>query len=105
MSRYIDADELCKSLKETQDRAIEWYVTAKDDEIRHRADATLAILCEVKLRIDEQPTIDVVPVVRCRDCKYCDERTTNKKGFVVCNATHMDCTEDDFCSFGEKVKE
>lgn len=46
---------------------------------------------------------DIVEVVRCKDCIYWNERETNKKGFVVCKATHMDCVEDDYCSFGEKV--
>ena len=81
MSRYIDADALIYSLG------------IEDEDL----------YCQ--RIIEDAPTVDVVPVVRCKDCLYWDERTTNKKGFVVCSATHMDCTENDYCSLGEKVTE
>ena len=48
------------------------------------------------------PTIDAVPVVRCRDCIYSDDAWTNEKGFLICPASGMDITADDYCSYGEK---
>lgn len=42
------------------------------------------------------PTIDAVPVVRCRECRY-----HLPKG-SVCQLSGMDITEDDFCSRGQR---
>lgn len=54
----------------------------------------------------EQPTVDAVPVVRCKDCKYC-----YAEGFVnvrnVCEK-HYDfgnVDDDWFCADGERRKE
>ena len=41
------------------------------------------------------PVADVVPVVRCKDCKYRDG--TPGQPNILCAQMH----EDDFCSYGE----
>lgn len=57
--------------------------------------------------INEQPTADVVEVVRCKDCKHYDKEYHQCKlhseepdqyytGFIFC------MQEDDFCSYGER---
>lgn len=46
--------------------------------------------------IDDAPTIDAVPVVRCRECKYRDG--TPGQPNILCGQMH----EDDFCSYGER---
>lgn len=43
-----------------------------------------------------------VNVVHCKDCKYWDKATANKKGFLICPASGMEITADDFCSYGER---
>ena len=51
--------------------------------------------------LDCQPTIDAVPVVRCKDCKHWEGFAGgSEKGFCV----DGDCImyEDDFCSYGER---
>lgn len=48
------------------------------------------------------PTVDAAPVVRCRDCVYAQSAKINKKGFCICPASHMEITDDDFCSYGER---
>lgn len=48
---------------------------------------------------------DMVEVVRCKDCTYWLNAEVNEKGFVICPASGMEITEDDFCSYGEKVTE
>ena len=61
-------------------------------------------LMDVAEFIDDQPTIDAVPVVRCKDCvngTFC----LNSQG-----AEYVDCMlddysvrkPDDFCSYGER---
>lgn len=45
------------------------------------------------------PTVDAVPVVRCKDCKYRDG--TPGQPNILCAQMH----EDDFCSYGERRAE
>lgn len=49
--------------------------------------------------IDNAPTIDAVPVVRCRECKHHHDCDTH-----FCDALGMDCPDDSefFCSYGER---
>lgn len=49
----------------------------------------------------ENANCDCVSVVRCKDCRY-RKGKVNRKGFEVCDATGMDITDDDFCSYGER---
>ena len=42
------------------------------------------------------PTVDAVPVVRCRECKYRDG--TPGQPNILCGQMH----EDDCCSYGER---
>ena len=58
----------------------------------------------LKRMIDNAPTVDAVPVVRCRDCKHYDKDT------LWCNINSAQFTEshynwyaDDFCSYGAKM--
>ena len=61
------------------------------------------VACEIKQgfadMVCEQPTLDAVPVVRCKDCivSYCfgDED-------IVCGRTCVNVDADDFCSYGER---
>ena len=57
--------------------------------------------------IDEQPTIDAVPVVRCRECthyKICDEWKNGKR--MLCEIHHHSYLDHDgdnhFCSCGQR---
>lgn len=54
--------------------------------------------------IDEQPTVDAIEVVRCRDCLYW-QKSSLFRGHTVCRYV-LDCSvvrrEDDFCSRGER---
>ena len=50
--------------------------------------------------IRNAPTVDAVPVVRCRDCAYAQRAKINEKGYRICPASHMEITDDDFCSYG-----
>lgn len=49
------------------------------------------------------PTIDAVPVVRCRECRYHPTAKVNEKGFLICPASGMEITETDYCSYGERM--
>lgn len=64
MTRLIDADALCEEFKKRQQAALRWKEKAildGDEERSIRADATLAFLSEVKLTIDNAPTVEERP--------------------------------------------
>lgn len=48
------------------------------------------------------PAADVVPVVRCKDCRYLVNATVNSNGFLICYVNDMEIAPDDFCSYGER---
>ena len=63
----------------------------------------------IKSALDEEPTIDAVPVVRCKDCKHYQNgrvftdikfcfRLKDRKGKAI-GYTRSD---NDFCSYGER---
>ncbi len=64
--------------------------------------------------IRNAPTVDAVPVIRCKDCKYYEPYTemfTNKpRGDGSCTRARMtqdglqeiNCEDDEFCSYGER---
>lgn len=75
MSRLIDADKLEKQEYWGNERCFD-YVDAED--------------------IDNAPTVDAVPVVRCKDCKHYDIGGS----CIICGFQSR--KPDDFCSYGER---
>jgi hypothetical protein len=59
------------------------------------------IMHEIADRIDEQPTIDAVPVVRCRECKYA--RPLVQEEWVACIMWCRGSQSDGFCHMGAKM--
>ena len=51
--------------------------------------------------IDDAPTVDAVPAVRCRDCKHFKRNLEND---TYCSSVNglTDPEDDDFCSYGER---
>ena len=90
--RLIDADKLTKNL--TYDIG------------NHPMHGNFKItMASVRAAISNMPTIDAVPVVRCKECWYYQNAKINKKGFLICPASGMEITEDDYCSYGERKED
>ena len=51
--------------------------------------------------IEKAPTIDSVPVVRCRECKHCDPENYHCD-HPMGTAAPLRRKPDDFCSYGER---
>ena len=95
MKRYIDADALIAEMErcsyETWSKGVNptWWAQAvkvKDNIIK----------C-----IERQPTVDVVEVVRCKDC---NRRQLDAFGRVVCirSGQMIEIKDTDYCSYGER---
>ena len=97
MARLIDADALMDVIRQH-----EYRLATKQGSIDYGM-FTLGI----QQAVDEQPTVDAVSVVRCKDCKW----FANNNGgewfgcwlFNAIRAVPEDApTPDDFCSKGER---
>lgn len=55
----------------------------------------------VRAYIKDAPTIDAVPVVRCKDCKFYDTPKNFKKPYCMRGA-YVKVNADDYCSKGER---
>ena len=86
--RLIDGDALIEKFNEKVDM-VECIIDARTAE-------RFATFCALADAVEEMPTTDAVPVVRCRECKY-----HNKPPCPV--RLSFNWTEDnDFCSYGER---
>ena len=72
-----------------------------------KMDAELCATCgehhtaeDVIMMIKTAPTVDAVPVVRCRDCKYHED--THVTGFEHCCLYDLTMRYNDFCSYGRR---
>ena len=90
--RLIDADALMDVIRQH-----EYRLATKQGSIDYGM-FTLGI----QQAVDEQQTIDAVPVVRCLECKYrFGNNGYSKNGCPIIDANiWMD--DDDFCSYGER---
>lgn len=52
--------------------------------------------------IDRMPTIDAVPVVRCRECRYFCKGENDAESWEWCDAWKKDCWSDCYCSQGRR---
>lgn len=98
--RLIDADALIEQFNEKCDIA-----TALVDEKTAERFHTFCVLADA---VEDAPTIDAVPVVRCKDCEYW-ECGPDTKGEIykkyLCDAFECGTTAYDFCSYGERRSE
>lgn len=108
--RLIDANELKGQLERIFKEAYEWkHKTAlAGDHLRYeRADGAVAAYIEAIMTVNKAPTVDAVPVVRCKDCKWSEDALTC--GCLYCN--HPDgrntifALPEEFCDRGERRQE
>lgn len=91
MSKYINADELYKTIRAKM-RSCDTD-TDYNRGIQQGFDFALSI-------IRNQPSADVVEVIRCKDCKYYS--TANGGGCERPNNWLMFAELDDYCSYAER---
>ena len=62
-------------------------------------------VCATLMWFEEAPTIDAVPVVRCKDCKHCRETIDYFGKGLFCSIWGREWQRvqpTDFCSYGER---
>ena len=89
MGEYIDKEKVIKALKEN--------TTEMESDIYYGSNIGVPE-DEIEDIVNEIPTEDVVPVVRCKDCTEWDKDE--------CECSHWyGFKENDYCSYGERKKE
>lgn len=94
--RLIDANKVVKDIISERDKIP--YELVSEKPFKHgnsmRGGIRKALRC-----IEQAPTVDAVPVARCRECKHHHDCDTH-----FCDALGMDCPDDSefFCSYGER---
>ena len=89
--RPIDADALKDHLEDLQS------YTILGEEHPYYSGETNALSVAIQ-NIDNAPTIDAVPVVRCKDCKHYLKLTF----YAVCTKHDLVVELNDYCSDGER---
>lgn len=102
--RLIDADNV-RDLFDAEFKETRKLILAGETHLDNLAEG----FTEADRVIRQMPTVDAVPVVRCKDCKSC--RKLNRKdrieeayaeGVLWCKNQSDGVWPDDFCSYGER---
>lgn len=93
MSEYIDRDMAEQALNKEAALILRKmpYITIADS-----VDRMIKIVQEV-------PTADVAPVVRCKDCRWRGSEECAMFYRCECGEQHTWEMDDDFCSYGERI--
>lgn len=104
MSRLIDADALNAFISD-----LEYDIKMDQDSLDYEdlSDVNRKLIkndkdCKQNVVdiLKSTPTVDAVPVVRCKDCKRCDIDTTHHKYF--CMRYGLDIPGNWYCADGDK---
>jgi hypothetical protein len=82
MDRLIKANALKERIREV-------YTVADDEE------------SGMEQIVDEQPTVDAVEVVRCKNCRFLHAVLVSSPHLYYCRYNHKTVDEMDYCSKGE----
>ena len=106
MSRYIDADKLEERLREK----IQSFIKERGVSINAMFDYERGRVNEIEnciLMISDASIIDVVEIVRCKDCVFSKVYQNDSSGVMgrFCEAfTQVRMViDDDYCSYGKEI--
>ena len=100
MVRAIDGDKLVENLRLI---ATCWSISPFVSKEKHNG--AVNMLREVEREVNDAPTIDAVPVVRCGECHHCKETMDYKGPGLFCSIWGREWQRvqpNDFCSYGQR---
>ena len=92
--RLIDADALMETIR-AHDYPLRSHFNSTDNGM---------FTIGIQQAVDEQPTVDAVEVVRCKDCKWYVPYTMENKTYKMCRKAHLG-SDDFYCADGERKSE
>lgn len=99
--RLIDADEILTGIEEIKISpwATESYMFPHELAVKEALEI-VRDLC-----VNQAPTVDAAPVVRCKDCLWSRKVDDREPKYTCKNICRYGCTQwlvsDDYCSYGE----
>lgn len=90
MSRYIDAD------------AIPYREIWREDWLNNAGKYQQGVFRD---EIEEMPTVDAVPVIRCKDCKNSDPWYADERRCFLWSENGISVFDDGFCNYAERKEE
>ena len=100
MDDYISRQTVLRCIKESRN-GIDWGQSKDGDAFLHYSAALYRTVASKEC----VPAADVVPVVRCKDCKHCyfaDNRVPDEQGWVCEINSSEPVNLNGFCSYGER---
>ena len=98
--RLIDATDVVKAILTERDKIPRTITTAPyelgTEKPYHAGDQMRGGIRKALRCIEQAPTVDAVPVVRCRECEY------HNKPPCPMRLSFSWTGDDDFCSYGER---
>ena len=70
-----------------------------------RMDGKVKFAKAVNEMIQNAPTVDAVPVIRCKDCKHSEPWYADKRRCFLWSDAGIDVFEDGFCNYAERKEE
>jgi hypothetical protein len=106
MAEYIEREAILDSLRESRKELQGIYQRLKLPVEKQLCSAEILTFQECIFRVKDAPTADVVPVVRCKDCKHYTNidtyRNPPRLDFYWCNKFGTITKENDYCNYGER---
>ena len=101
MAEYIERKALLASVE-----SIDWYSVNRGKLTTGAKSSENALYKanDIYAAIDNAPSADVAPVVRCKDCKHCDPENYHCDHHMG-TAAPLKRKPDDFCSYGERKED
>ena len=78
------------------------------DEFLKRVDAEYlsdGFKSYVRTRVKKMPSIDAVPIIRCKDCIHSTSQVSDDEDTYYCNAHYHGVHSLEFCNHGERKEE
>ena len=91
--RLIDKDELKANIEQFNRPLCDDY------HMKHY------VLNQIITDIENQPTVDAVPVIRCVDCKYSEHWYRDKRRCFLWVEDGIDVFDDGYCNYGQTKAE
>ena len=90
MAEYIERDKAVAICQSYYEHCLETHDYCGD-----------SVAYDIRTNIQGLPTADVVPVVRCKDCKHYDGDFCNSHQWWN-DDSFITVDDDDYCSYGER---
>lgn len=99
MARLIDAEQFDKKIS-----LIAMCWSCSPCLSKEKADLKIDVLKYALRKLSEEPTVDAVEVVRCKECRDCEREEIEPNYFVFhCYKYRRYVDANDFCSDGAKM--